>query len=108
VVKTAIIQLLELDSKITLSVLCDQVVPPDDTTEDKDKATRERLPTLVVAFRPEAPPDEVTGSRGQLRGARTSADRHPPQADRDHSFLINSLLVLTTEIRGFRAGGVQI
>jgi hypothetical protein len=50
VVKTAIIQHLELDSKIAPSVLCDQVVPPDDPMEDKDKATWERPPTLVVAF----------------------------------------------------------
>ena len=50
VVKTALIQHLELDSKITLSVLCDQIVPPDDPTEDEDKVIRERLRALVVAF----------------------------------------------------------
>jgi hypothetical protein len=50
VVKTAIIQHLELDSKITLSVLCDQIVPPDEPIEGDDKVTRERLRTLVVAF----------------------------------------------------------
>ena len=50
VVKTALIQHLELDSKITLSVLCDQIVPPDDPTEDEDKAIRERLRALVVVF----------------------------------------------------------
>jgi hypothetical protein len=50
VVKTPIVQHLELDSKITLSVLCDQIVLADDPMEDEDKATRERLHTLVVAF----------------------------------------------------------
>jgi hypothetical protein len=50
VVKTALIEHLELDSKITLSVLCDQIVPPDDPMEDEDKVIRERLRTLVVAF----------------------------------------------------------
>jgi hypothetical protein len=50
VVKTAIIQHIELDSKIMLSVLCDQVVPVDDPMQDEDKVIRERLPTLVVAF----------------------------------------------------------
>jgi hypothetical protein len=39
-----------LDSKVTLSVLCDQVVPPDDPVEDEDKVIRERLRALVVVF----------------------------------------------------------
>jgi hypothetical protein len=50
VVKTALIQHLELDSKITLGVLCDQIVPPDDPIEDEDKLIRERLRRLVIAF----------------------------------------------------------
>jgi hypothetical protein len=50
VVKTAIIQHLELDSKITLSIFCDQIVPPDEPMEDEVKVTRQRLRTLVVAF----------------------------------------------------------
>lgn len=50
VVKTALIQHLEFDSKVTLGVLCDQIVPPDDPMEDEDKTIRERLCALVVAF----------------------------------------------------------
>jgi len=50
VVKTALIQHLEFDSKVTLGVLCDQIVPPDDPIEDEDKTIRERLRALVVAF----------------------------------------------------------
>ncbi|KAI0293244.1 apoptosis inhibitory protein 5-domain-containing protein [Russula brevipes] len=50
VVKTALIQHLELDSKVTLGVLCDQIVSPDDPMEDEDKAIRERLRGLVIAF----------------------------------------------------------
>ncbi|KAI9447167.1 apoptosis inhibitory protein 5-domain-containing protein [Russula earlei] len=50
VVKTALIQHLELDSKVTLGVLCDQIVPPDDPMEDEDRAIRERLRRLVIAF----------------------------------------------------------
>lgn len=49
-VKTALIQHLELDSKVTLGVLCDQIVPPDDPMEDEDRAIRERLRGLVIAF----------------------------------------------------------
>jgi hypothetical protein len=50
VVKTALIQHLELDSKGTLSVLCDQIVHSDDPIEDEDKLIRERLRRLVIAF----------------------------------------------------------
>ena len=50
VVKTALIQHLEFDSKVTLGVLCDQIVPLDDPMEDEDKTIRERLRALVVAF----------------------------------------------------------
>jgi hypothetical protein len=39
VVKTAPIQHLELDSKITPSVLCDRIVPPDEPMEGEDKVT---------------------------------------------------------------------
>jgi len=50
VVKNALIQHLEFDSKVTLGVLCDQIVPPDDPMEEEDRAIRERLRGLVVAF----------------------------------------------------------
>jgi hypothetical protein len=45
VVKTALIQHLELYSKITQSILCDQIVPPDDPMEDEDKVSWEWLGT---------------------------------------------------------------
>jgi len=50
VVKSALIQHLELDSKVFLRVLCDQIVPPDDPVEDEDKLIRERLRRLVIVF----------------------------------------------------------
>ena len=50
VVKTALIQHLELDSKVSLGVLCDQIIPPDDPVEEEDKLIRERLRWLVIAF----------------------------------------------------------
>jgi hypothetical protein len=50
VVKAALIQHLELDSKVFLRVLCDQIVPPDDPIEDEDKLIRERLRRLVIVF----------------------------------------------------------
>jgi hypothetical protein len=49
-VKNALIQHLELDSEVVLGVLCDQIVPPDEPMEEEDRAIRERLRGLVVAF----------------------------------------------------------
>ena len=48
--KNALIRHLELDSKVVLSVLCDQIVPPDEPMAEEDRAIRERLRGLVVAF----------------------------------------------------------
>ena len=48
--KNALIRHLELDSKVVLGVLCDQIVPPDEPMEVEDRAIRERLRGLVVAF----------------------------------------------------------
>ncbi|KAH9170883.1 hypothetical protein EDB89DRAFT_1852992, partial [Lactarius sanguifluus] len=50
VVKMVLIQHLELNSKVTLGVLCDQIVPPDDPMEDEDKTLCECLEALVVVF----------------------------------------------------------
>ncbi|KAH9026692.1 hypothetical protein EDB83DRAFT_1924088 [Lactarius deliciosus] len=50
VIKMVLIQHLELDSKVTLGILCDQIVPPDDPIEDEDKTIRKRPEVLVVAF----------------------------------------------------------
>jgi hypothetical protein len=50
VVKNALIQDLKLDSEVVLGILCDQIVPPDEPMEEEDRAIRERLRGLVVAF----------------------------------------------------------
>jgi hypothetical protein len=53
VMKTALIQHLELNSEVTLGVLCNEIPPPDDPMEVKDRAIREHLCRLVIAFLPE-------------------------------------------------------
>ncbi|KAH9017315.1 hypothetical protein EDB85DRAFT_2155262 [Lactarius pseudohatsudake] len=75
VVKMALIQHLELDSKVTLGVLCDQIVPPDDPMEDEDKTIRERLRALVVAFlAQDARKPLLAQLQGQGRGAAGQED----------------------------------
>jgi hypothetical protein len=41
---------LKLDSKVILSILCDQIVPLDKPMEEEGRAIREQLQGLVVAF----------------------------------------------------------
>lgn len=39
-----------MDPVVTLGVLCDQVVPVDETLDEEDQAIRDRLRSLVLAF----------------------------------------------------------
>lgn len=39
-----------MDPRVTLGVLCDQIVPPDETMDEEELSIRERLRTLVLAF----------------------------------------------------------
>lgn len=50
VVKKALIAHLDLDPKVTLGVLCDQLTPPEDNMEEDDAFLRDRLRSLVVYF----------------------------------------------------------
>ncbi|THH14906.1 hypothetical protein EW146_g5494 [Bondarzewia mesenterica] len=50
VVKKALLEHLDMDSKVTLGVLCDQLLPTDEPMDDEDKALRDRLRSLVLAF----------------------------------------------------------
>ncbi|KIJ68040.1 hypothetical protein HYDPIDRAFT_107637 [Hydnomerulius pinastri MD-312] len=50
VVKTALLKHLDMDPPITLGVLCDQIVPPEEDVDDYERQTRERLRSLVVSF----------------------------------------------------------
>ncbi|TFY82398.1 hypothetical protein EWM64_g1610 [Hericium alpestre] len=50
VVKKALTEHLDMDSKVTLGVLCDQIVSVDEAMDDEDREIRERLRSLVLAF----------------------------------------------------------
>ncbi|KAJ3851068.1 hypothetical protein EV368DRAFT_83898 [Lentinula lateritia] len=49
-VRKALVDHLQLDSRVTLGVLCDQVVPPDDLADPEELAMRNSLRTLVLSF----------------------------------------------------------
>lgn len=49
-VKKALVEHLEMDPKITLGVLCDQIVPWDEAADEEEISIRKRLRSLVLAF----------------------------------------------------------
>ncbi|TBU48665.1 hypothetical protein BD309DRAFT_1041531 [Dichomitus squalens] len=50
VVKRALTQHLDMDPVITIGVLCDQIVPPDEPLDEEEQVIRDRLRSLVLAF----------------------------------------------------------
>jgi hypothetical protein len=50
IVKKALASHLDMDSKVTLGVLCDQIVPEGAPADEDERITRERLRSLVLSF----------------------------------------------------------
>ncbi|EPQ57138.1 hypothetical protein GLOTRDRAFT_120457 [Gloeophyllum trabeum ATCC 11539] len=50
VVKKALLEHIDMDPRVTLGVLCDQVVPHEEPMDEEEQAIRERLRSLVLAF----------------------------------------------------------
>ncbi|KAI0032893.1 apoptosis inhibitory protein 5-domain-containing protein [Vararia minispora EC-137] len=49
-VKKALASHLDMDSKVTLGVLCDQIAPAGEPADEDERITRERLRSLVLNF----------------------------------------------------------
>jgi hypothetical protein len=78
-VKKALTEHLDMDPKVTLGVLCDQVSPPDESMDDEEQAIRDRLRSLVLSF--------LTGE-----AKRAIVERHAVPLSVAEEVLINSLL----------------
>ena len=50
VVKKALVEHLDMDPRVTLSVLCDQLAPPEEDMDEEEQAIRVRLRSLVLLF----------------------------------------------------------
>ncbi|OBZ71046.1 Apoptosis inhibitor 5-B [Grifola frondosa] len=50
VVKKSLTTHLDMDPAVTLGVLCDQIVPPDEPMDEEEQAIRDRLRSLVFAY----------------------------------------------------------
>lgn len=49
-VKKALSEHLDMDPPVTLGVLCDQIVPPNEPMDDEEQQIRDRLRSLVICF----------------------------------------------------------
>ena len=79
VVKKALAEHLDMDPKVTLGVLCDQIVPGDEPMDPEDKTMRDRLRTIVLAF--------IAGE-----AKRAIVERHASQAGSEQErIIINGL-----------------
>ncbi|KAE9403107.1 hypothetical protein BT96DRAFT_504396 [Gymnopus androsaceus JB14] len=50
VVRKALVEHLHMDPRVTLGVLCDQIIPPSEPADQEELAMRDSLRTLVLTF----------------------------------------------------------
>jgi len=83
VVKKALLEHLDMDPPVTLGVLCDQIVPPNEPMDDEEQQIRDRLRSLVISF--------LTGE------AKRTILRHASrQGSEVEDVLVDELLVVRT------------
>jgi hypothetical protein len=49
-VKKALVDHLDMDPNVTIGVLCDQILPPEEPVGEEDLGVRDRLRSLVLSF----------------------------------------------------------
>lgn len=50
IVKKALLEHLDMDPPVTLGVLCDQILLPDEPMDEEEQHIRDRLRSLVIHF----------------------------------------------------------
>jgi len=83
VVKKALTEHLDMDPRITLGVLCDQIVPPNDPMDEEEQFTRDRLRSLVLSF--------LTGE-----AKRAIVERHASPGSDAEDVLVNGILTVSS------------
>ncbi|KAK7692179.1 hypothetical protein QCA50_003802 [Cerrena zonata] len=86
VVKRALTEHLDLDPTTTLGVLCDQILLPEDPTDDEEQIMRERLRSLVLVYLSE------DAKRGII-------ERHANSQNPAEDVLVSSLLKAIGKVR---------
>lgn len=80
--KKALIEHLDMAPKITLGVLCDQIIPPNDAMEEEEANVRDRLRSLVLSF-----------LNGEAK--RAIVERHALPGTDSEELLVGSLLTVS-------------
>ncbi|KAN0091367.1 hypothetical protein V8E55_004933 [Tylopilus felleus] len=83
VVKVALLKHLDMDPPVTLGVLCDQIVPPEEDLDDDERQTRERLRSLVLSFL-------ATDAIGAIQ-----KHTDPPGSEAEHVLVMQLILAIT-------------
>ncbi|GLB37081.1 putative apoptosis inhibitory protein 5 (API5) [Lyophyllum shimeji] len=79
VVKKALTEHLDMDPKVTLSVLCEHIAPLDELADEEEQDIRDRLRSVVLAF--------LTGE-----ARRAIVERHALPGSEVEEVLINAML----------------
>lgn len=82
VVKKALSEHLDMDPCVTLAVLCDQIIPPDEPMDDEEASIRDRLRTLVLSFL-------------STEAKRSIVERHATLGSPAEDVLVNGLLLVS-------------
>lgn len=78
-VKKALTEHLDMDPRVTLGVLCDQIIPPEEPMDEEEQAIRDRLRSLVLSF--------LTGE-----AKRAIVERHAVPGSTAEDVLVSCLL----------------
>jgi hypothetical protein len=85
VVKKALTEHLDMDPRVTLGVLCDEIVPREEPMDEEEHAIRDRLRSLVLSF--------LTGE-----AKRAIVERHALPGSAAEEVLVTCLLEVSHEI----------
>lgn len=81
VVKKALTEHLDMDPRVTLGVLCDQIAPLDEPMDEEEQNIRDHLRSLVLSF--------LSGE-----AKRAIVERHAVPGSGAEEVLINGLLTV--------------
>jgi hypothetical protein len=83
IVKKSLTEHLDLDPRVTLGVLCDQIVPPDALVDEEEQFIGDRLRSLVLSF--------LTGE-----AKRAILSRHASRLDSEEERVLGTGLLMVS------------
>ena len=94
-IKRALQEHLDMDASVTLSVLCDQILQPDEPIDEEEQQLRDRSRSLVMAF--------LTGDiKSHI------VERHAKPGTHAEQVLVSQLLLVRVDISPLRVVDYRI